>query len=86
LNIYKSKKKLTAEVMGRGAAWLDTGSIEDYYKTIAFVQAVENRQGVKIACLEEIAYLNHWIKKKEIINSIKFYGNCEYSKYLKKLI
>ena len=86
LNIYKSKKKLTAEVMGRGAAWLDTGSIEDYYKTIAFVQAVENRQGVKIACLEEIAYLNHWVKKKEIINSIKFYGNCEYSKYLKKLI
>ena len=86
LNIYKSKKKLTAEVMGRGAAWLDTGSIEDYYKTIAFVQAVENRQGVKIACLEEIAYLNLWVKKKEIINSIKFYGNCEYSKYLKKLI
>jgi glucose-1-phosphate thymidylyltransferase len=86
LNKYKSKNKLTAEIIGRGGAWLDTGSIDDYYKTIAFVQAVENRQGVKIACLEEIAYLNNWIKKKEIKNSVKFYGNCEYSRYLKKLI
>tara|TARA_B100000780_G_C20997121_1_gene398889 strand:+ start:32 stop:898 length:867 start_codon:yes stop_codon:yes gene_type:complete len=86
LNKYKSKNKLSAEVIGRGGAWLDTGSIQDYYKTIAFVQAVEDRQGLKIACLEEIALLNKWIKKKEILNSIKFYGNCEYSKYLKKLI
>jgi len=86
LNKYKSKNKLSAEVMGRGGAWLDTGSIEDYYKTVTFVQAVEDRQGLKIACIEEIAFLNKWIKKKEILNSIKFYGNCEYSKYLKKLI
>ena len=86
LNKYKSSNQLTAEVIGRGGAWLDTGSIEDYYKTIAFVQAVENRQGLKIACLEEISFLNKWINKKEIVSSIKFYGNCEYSKYLKKLI
>jgi glucose-1-phosphate thymidylyltransferase len=86
LNKYKYKNKLSAEVIGRGGAWLDTGSIEDYYKTIAFVQAVENRQGLKIACLEEIALLNKWIKKKEILNSIEFYGNCEYSRYLQKLI
>ena len=86
LNKYKSKNKLSAEIIGRGGAWLDTGSIADYYKTIAFVQAVEDRQGLKIACLEEIALLNKWIKKKEILNSIKFYGNCEYSKYLKKLL
>tara|TARA_B100001564_G_C20567960_1_gene636900 strand:+ start:235 stop:1104 length:870 start_codon:yes stop_codon:yes gene_type:complete len=86
LKKYKSNKNLSAEIIGRGGAWLDTGSIDDYYKTIAFVQAVENRQGLKIACLEEIAFLNKWIKKKEILNSIKFYGNCEYSKYLEKLI
>ena len=86
LKKYKSNKNLSAEIIGRGGAWLDTGSIEDYYKTIAFVQAVENRQGLKIACLEEIAFLKKWIKKKEILNSIKFYGNCEYSKYLEKLI
>ena len=83
---YKKKHKLSAEFIGRGGAWLDTGSISDYYKTSAFVQAIENRQGFKIACLEEIALLNKWIYKKDIIKSIQFYGNCEYSFYLKKLI
>ena len=86
LNIYKSKKLLSADIIGRGGAWLDTGSIEDFYKTSAFVSAIENRQGLKIACLEEIALNNNWISKKHIDNSIKFYGNCNYSLYLKKLI
>jgi glucose-1-phosphate thymidylyltransferase len=86
LNKYKIKKKLSAEFLGRGGAWLDTGSLEDYYKTSAFVQAVENRQGLKIACLEEIALLNKWITKPHIMKQVKFYGNCEYSNYLKKII
>ena len=86
LNIYRLKKQLTADLIGRGGAWLDTGSIEDFYKTSAFVSAIENRQGFKIACLEEISLNKKWISKKEINASIKFYGNCEYSNYLKKLI
>ena len=86
LNIYKSKKQLSADLIGRGGAWLDTGSIDDFYKTSAFVSAIENRQGFKIACLEEISFNKKWISKKEIKKSIKFYGNCEYSSYLKKLI
>ena len=86
LNIYKSKKQLTADIIGRGGAWLDTGSIEDFYKTSAFVSAIENRQGFKIACLEEISLNKKWISKKEMAHSIKFYGNCEYSNYLRKLI
>jgi glucose-1-phosphate thymidylyltransferase len=86
LKNYMKKNKLYAESIGRGGAWLDTGSISDYYKTSAFVQAVENRQGLKIACLEEIALLNGWIKKKEVLNQISFYGNCEYSSYLRKLL
>jgi glucose-1-phosphate thymidylyltransferase len=86
LNIYKNKKKLTADLIGRGGAWLDTGSIEDFYKTSAFVSAIENRQGFKIACLEEISFNKKWINKKQIKNAINFYGNCEYSSYLKKLI
>ncbi|MDC1155637.1 sugar phosphate nucleotidyltransferase [Candidatus Pelagibacter sp.] len=86
LNLYKLKKQLTADIIGRGGAWLDTGSIEDFYKTSAFVSAIENRQGFKIACLEEISLNKRWINKNQIINSIKFYGNCEYSNYLKKLI
>ncbi len=86
LSVYKSKKQLSADIIGRGGAWLDTGSIEDFYKTSAFVSAIENRQGLKIACIEEIALNNRWINKKHIKQSIKFYGNCEYSKYLAKLI
>jgi glucose-1-phosphate thymidylyltransferase len=86
LNKYKKSKNLYADFLGRGGAWLDTGSMDDYYKTSAFVSAVENRQGVKIACLEEIAFNNKWINKNNIKKSIKFYGNCDYSKYLKKLI
>tara|TARA_B110000305_G_C19409202_1_gene624450 strand:- start:807 stop:1685 length:879 start_codon:yes stop_codon:yes gene_type:complete len=82
---YKKKNTLSSDFIGRGGAWLDTGSIEDYYKTSAFVQAIEDRQGVKIACIEEIALLNKWINKKELDNQIKFYGNCQYSNYLKKL-
>ncbi len=86
LNFYKSKKQLSADIIGRGGAWLDTGSIEDFYKTSAFVSAIENRQGLKIACLEEISFNNKWINKKNIKDSIKFYGNCEYSSYLRRLI
>ena len=86
LKKYQKNSQLSAEFIGRGGAWLDTGSIEDYYKTSAFVQAIENRQGLKIACLEEISFLNKWIGKKHILNQIKFYGNCEYSNYLRKII
>jgi len=83
---YKKKNKLSADYIGRGGAWLDTGSIEDFYKTSSFVSSIENRQGFKIACIEEIAINNKWIKKSNINNAIKFYGNCEYSNYLKKLL
>ena len=86
LKKYLKEKQLKAEFLGRGGAWLDTGSIDDFYKTSAFVSAVENRQGFKIACLEEIALNKGWINKDNIKKAIKFYGNCEYSNYLKKLI
>jgi glucose-1-phosphate thymidylyltransferase len=86
LNKYKNKKKLSANFIGRGGAWLDTGSIEDFYNTSAFVSALENRQGLKIACLEEIAFSNKWINKKNILNAIKFYGKSSYSQYLSTLI
>ena len=86
LNFYKSRNQLSADLIGRGGAWLDTGSMDDFYKTSSFVSAIENRQGLKIACLEEIAFNNKWIKKKHLKQSIKFYGNCDYSKYLAKLL
>ena len=86
LKKYHKKNQLNAEFIGRGGAWLDAGSIEDYYNTSTFVSTIENRQGFKIACLEEIALNNKWITKKNIISATKFYGNCNYSNYLKKLI
>ena len=86
LNFYKSKNRLFADLIGRGGAWLDTGSMDDFYKTSTFVSSIENQQGLKIACLEEIAFNNKWINKNHIKNAINFYGNCDYSIYLKKLI
>ena len=65
--------------------WLDAGSIDDYY-TYSFVSAIQKRQGFKIACLEEIALNKKWINNKIMKENIKFYGNCDYSRYLKKLL
>tara|TARA_A100001015_G_scaffold268730_1_gene319824 strand:- start:1242 stop:2114 length:873 start_codon:yes stop_codon:yes gene_type:complete len=86
LNIYRKKNKLKAEYIGRGGSWLDTGNVKDFYDASNFISSIENRQGLKIACLEEIALNNNWINKKQLKNAIDFYGNCNYSKYLKSLI
>jgi glucose-1-phosphate thymidylyltransferase len=83
---YLKHKKLDAEFMGRGSAWLDTGSVQNMNETAQFISSIERRQGLKIGCLEEIAYINKWISKRNIFKSIKFYGKCEYSKYLEDLI
>jgi glucose-1-phosphate thymidylyltransferase len=72
--------------VGRGGAWLDTGTFDGLQNASQFVQSIEKRQGLKIACLEEISLNNKWINNKDIKDSINFYGNCDYSKYLKKLI
>ena len=85
LKVYKKKSKLNVELIGRGGSWLDTGNIRDFYEASNFIATIESRQGLKVACLEEIALNNKWIKKKQLIESIKFYGNCDYSKYLKLL-
>ncbi len=86
LKKYKIKKKLSIDFIGRGGTWLDTGNIQDYYNATNYISAIENRQGLKIACIEEIAFQKGWIGKKDIKNAIKFYGNCSYSNYLKNLI
>ena len=86
LKKYKKNNQLNAEIIGRGGAWLDTGSIVDFNNTSNFVSTIENRQGFKIGCIEEIAYQNNWIKKNQIINAISFYGNCSYSNYLRNII
>ena len=86
LNKYKNLKQLSAEIIGRGGAWLDTGSIKDFNNTSNFIATIQNRQGFKIGCIEEIAFNNNWIDKKQVKKAINFYGNCEYSKYLNSII
>tara|TARA_B100000446_G_scaffold1010_1_gene1002 strand:- start:329 stop:1195 length:867 start_codon:yes stop_codon:yes gene_type:complete len=85
LNIYLKKKLLRAEFMGRGSAWLDTGNATNLFNASQYIAAIEERQGLKIACIEEIAYQNKWISKKQILKIINFYGKCDYSDYLKKI-
>ena len=86
LKEYKRTNTLKIEYLGRGAAWLDAGTIDDFIQTSIFVSSIEKRQGFKIACLEEIALMNKWIDKNKIKKAMSFYGNCEYSKYLKSLL
>ena len=85
LNQYKKLKKLNFELIGRGAIWSDAGKIEDLSNISNYVRSIEKVQRIKIACLEEIALSKKWITKKNILQNLKFYGNNEYSNYLKKL-
>ena len=86
LKKYLKSNELKLEFMGRGSAWLDTGDIKSLYEATQFISSIEQRQGLKIACLEEIAFNNKWITKENIKKRIKFYGNCKYSTYLNKII
>jgi len=85
INLYKKKNKLKFELIGRGAIWSDAGQIEDLANVSNYVRSIEKVQGLKIACLEEIALSKKWITKREILENLKFYGNNEYSNYLKNL-
>ena len=85
LEIYKKKHNLSFEHIGRGAIWSDAGKIDDLTNVSTYVESVEKVQGIKIACLEEISLFKKWINKNKIQENINFYGNCEYSNYLKKL-
>ena len=85
LKFYQKKKKLKYEEIGRGAIWSDAGKIEDLSNLSNFVHSVEKVQNIKIACLDEIALNQGWINKKQLVANINFYGNCDYSNYLKKI-
>ena len=82
INKYKKKGNLKASLLGRGGAWLDTGSIDDFYKTSAFVSAIEKRQGLKVACIEEIAYKKGFITKDQLLKLAKPLANNQYGEYL----
>ena len=83
---YLRRGKLSVELLGRGFAWLDTGTHETLLQASAFVQTIQNNQATQVACLEEIAYANCWIDKEKILNIAKSLSKNEYGRYLKNLV
>ena len=83
-NSYLNEKKLNVELMGRGFAWLDTGTIDAINSASNFIRTIEERQGLKVACLEEIAYQNNFINKNQLDDIIKKLPN-DYANYLRRL-
>ena len=83
--IYLQKNKLKFEIFGRGFTWLDMGTFNSLNEAQSFVSVLQNKQGYKIACLEEISLYKKWINKEHILALINEYNN-EYGEYLKSLI
>lgn len=83
--IYLSNNNLKVKLLGRGFAWLDAGTHDSLLEASSFVQTIEKRQGLKIACLEEIAFDNKWIDKSLLLKESDKYKNNDYGKYLKYL-
>lgn len=82
---YLGEKTLDVQLLGRGFAWLDTGTVDSLAEATNFVQMVQNRQGIQISALEEIAYRNGWISKSELLESAEKYGKSPYGQHLKKV-
>lgn len=84
-NVYLEHEQLNVELLGRGFAWLDTGTHDSLLEASQFVQTVEHRQGLKIACLEEIAFNNGWINDQQLLQRANFFKKTGYGQYLLKL-
>ena len=84
--MYLAEHRLRVEKLPRGFAWLDTGTFDSLYQASSYVEAIENRQGLQVACLEEIAFQNEWIDEEEVIQVAEQMGKSEYGKYLKEMI
>ena len=84
--MYLQKNKLNVEILGRGFAWLDTGTHESLLEAASFVETIEKRQGYKIACLEEIAFNNGWLSADCIKERAKLFSKNGYGQYLSGLL
>lgn len=83
--MYLEQDKLNVKLLGRGYAWLDTGTMDSLIEAGTFIQTIQKRQGVKISVLEEIAYKNQWISKEQLLHAAKIYGKSPYGEYLIKI-
>lgn len=84
--LYMQRGKLNVELLGRGFAWLDTGTFETLQEAAMFVETIEKRQGYKIACLEEIAWKNGWLSNKKVMQAAEKFGKNGYGQYLARLV
>lgn len=85
-NVYLQQQQLEVERLGRGFAWLDTGTHDSLLEASSYVQTIEHRQGLKIACLEEIAWRNGWINNSQLEQQASFYLKTQYGQYLMNLL
>lgn len=83
--LYLEDQKLKVQILGRGFAWLDTGTMDSLVEATTFVQTVQNRQGVVISAPEEIAYHSKWITRDELMESAKLYGKSPYGEHLQRV-
>ncbi len=81
--IYLESNQLDVVTLGRGYGWLDTGTVDNLTEASEYVKVIETRQGLKIACLEEISYRNQWISSETLLKSAELYGKSSYGEYLK---
>lgn len=84
--MYLEKGKLNVEILGRGFAWLDTGTHDSLMEASHFIHTIEKRQGLKVACLEEIAFYNKWLNHEQVKDAAKKLKKTEYGQYLSKLV
>ena len=85
-NVYLENGDLNVELLGRGFAWLDTGTHESLLQASHYIETIEKNQGVKVACLEEIAYLKKFISEAEFLKQVEFYNFSDYGVYLKNIV
>jgi glucose-1-phosphate thymidylyltransferase len=83
--IYLEQGRLTVRLLGRGHAWLDTGTFDALHKASSFVQTIQERQGIKISCIEEVAYRMGYIDREQLIDLSRRYKNNEYGEYLRQI-
>ncbi len=83
--IYLENDELDVITLGRGFGWLDTGTVDSLTEASEYVKVIENRQGLKVSCIEEISYIKGWITKEELMKAAEKYGKSTYGAYLKKV-
>ena len=85
-NIYLKDKSLKVEILGRGMAWLDTGTFDSLHQAGSFIRTIEKRQGLMIGCPTEVAWRNNWISTKQVENNIEKFSKSGYGTYLKEIL